>query len=219
MRRYILALLLLGFTACTHPVPAVVPPSQAAIIERTLNSVGHLIGNIEISTMYTVDVAATMTFDPAQRTYGCTAFAIEARKWLTAEHCVGANMMIDGHPAFLVMASPKLDLAVLVSDYVKPALTLRERPLLPQEEVVGLGYGYSWKFPVITHHYAVLMNFSPLEDITPGTWYSNGFIGGQSGGVLIDKAGLVVGMMQRSDFQYGYGVDAKTITDFLHTAQ
>ena len=217
MKSYILALGLLGATACAHPAPVVAPtpPSQAAIIERTLHSVGHLIGKIEMTTEYTVDVASTMSFDPAQLTYGCTAFAIDARKWMTAAHCIGREMMIDDHPAFLVIQDKALDLAVVVSDYVRPALTIREEPLHPQEEVVGLGYGYSWKYPVITHHYAVLMNFSPLPDIAPGTWFNGGFIGGQSGGVLIDRAGLVVGVIQRSDYQYGYGVNSATMLEFL----
>jgi len=150
-------------------------------------------------------------------TYGCTAFSIDTRKWMTAAHCVGDEMKIDGHPAMVIAQDKTLDLAVLVADYVKPALHFRAKPLHRQEEVVALGYGYSWKYPTITHHFVMILHFSPNEDIYPGVWYSTGFIGGMSGGVVLDLNGMVVGIVQRGDSQVGYGVDVATMLAWLQS--
>ena len=188
-----------------YPKPTLIPsipytPDNIALVEKTLLSVGHITGKTEE--------------DGQIRSYGCTAFSIDVRKWMTAAHCVGLDMLIDGHPAMVIAASKEMDLAVLVADYVRPALHIRVKPLVRQEEVIALGYGMSWKFPTITHHFVMMLNYSPYDDIYPGTWYSNGFIGGQSGGPIIDLTGQVVGVIQRGDSQVGYGVNAAAILAF-----
>jgi trypsin-like peptidase len=219
--KHTLFALILGLSILTTPVLAKTPPpSLPDTITRTLNSVGHIVGKVKLNTTYEVNVSSTMTFDPTDYTYGCTAFSIDPRKWLTAAHCIGTEITIDGHPAFVVAVDIKQDLAVLVSDYSKPALRIRKAPLTVLEDAIGLGFGYSWKFPLTTRHYAQLMNFSPsLDDIFPGTFYMGGFIGGQSGGPLIDKSGQVVGIIQRSDSQIGYGVGSDTILNFIRLTQ
>lgn len=199
MKHYLLALALLFNFACGHAKP-VIHPTTVTIVERALNSVGHIKGMSE------------------GHEYGCSAIAIAERKWLTAAHCMGEKMMLDGHPAFMIAQDVSLDLAVIVSDYVKPALHIRVAPLTRQEEVIGLGFGYSWKYPTITRHRVMILDYTPWPgDVAPGTWFSGGFIGGQSGGAVIDVSGLVVGVIQRGDAQVGYGVNSAKILAFLRS--
>jgi hypothetical protein len=149
--------------------------------------------------------------------YGCSAFSIAPRKFLTAAHCMGDNMVVDGHKAFMVAQDVNADLAIIVSDYEKPALEMRTLPLALQEETVSLGYGYSWKYPTILHHLVMITNYSPYMEIMPGTWFSTAFIGGMSGGPVVDLHGQIVGVVQRGDYQVGYGVDSATIFKFLQS--
>ena len=193
-------------------------------VEHALQSVVHMTGTplVQGAPVSTNSDADTMVWKQAEgRSYGCTAWAIDVRKFVTAAHCIGDNMMIDGHPAFVIKQDATLDLAVIVADYVVPALTIREAPLTREESAIGLGYGFSWKFPTITHHKVMMLDYTPLpNDIpTPGTWFSFGFIGGMSGGPVIDDNGQVVGLVQRGSDVVGYGVSSATIFAFLATLQ
>jgi hypothetical protein len=194
--RIILTLLLLFSLAI--PVNA-----GKSILSEALRSVGHV-------TRVDVDDEGNLWET------GCSAFAIDTRKFMTAAHCIADKLKIDGHAAFPVKIDEKVDLAVLVTDFTLSPLTFRQRPLALEEQVMGLGYGYSWKFPTPTKHEVIILKYSPFPDIYPGTWFLNGFIGGMSGGPIIDKDGQVVGIVQRSNSRNGYGVDVETILEFLN---
>lgn len=206
MKRFLATLLAVALlTASTAAVgnPKHTPtPSETQVIKTALKSIGHVTG-----------VMRDEDDDP--HTYGCTAFSIEPCKYLTAAHCVGEDMKVDGVGAVAVKVSVEKDLAVLLVDAVKPALTLRQRALQFLETAIGLGYGYSWRFPTVTWHKALMFKYSPFEDVYPGTWFQGGFIGGMSGGPIIDVHGQVVGVVQRGNGASGYGVGVDVVEGFL----
>lgn len=196
--------------------------AQLSPVERALQSVVHMTGTVparNVTQMNRGDASTQIWLKQAGDVtkYGCSAWAIDVRKFVTAAHCIGDDMKLDGHPAFVIAQDNVLDLAVIVSDYVKPGLTIRQAPLTRDESTIGLGYGFSWLFPTITHHKVMILSYTPSpEDIpTAGVWYYGPFIGGQSGGAVIDEDGLVVGVIQRGSDVVGYGIDSATLLMFL----
>ncbi len=193
--RVILAAVLTLFKPILHPYPV--------YIEQALKSVGHIEG-----------IAHTNQGDFE---YGCSAFSIAPRKYLTADHCIGDDMTLDGVTAVAVQEDAKTDLAVILVDDVKPSLVIRQTSLTVLEPVTGLGYGYSWDGPTPTENKVYFLHFSPAKGIYPGIWFSGYFILGMSGGPVIDRDGQVVAVVQRTsgDGTMCYGVDAATIQRFL----
>lgn len=203
MKRFLPLLLLIVSFSCSHPKP-VIQPTTINIIENALKSVVHVKGK-------DVNIFGEMT------EYGCSAWSYAPRKFITAAHCVGSDMKIEDHPVFAVKTDTTEDLAVLVADVVKPSLTLREAPVTRLEEVTGLGYGFSWEYPTVTFNKVLMFDYTPFPDeVYPGIWFQGGFIGGMSGGAVIDKDGMVISIVQRGNESIGYGVSAKTILDFIN---
>ncbi len=210
MMRTGLALLALIAISCAN--------SALSPVERALQSVVHIVG-IPAGRPVVANTDGVQVWWEMQEgeiaTYGCSAFSIDVRKFVTAAHCIGESMKVDGHPAFVIAQDKQLDLALLVADYVRPALMVRNTPLQREEHTIGLGYGFSWLYPTITHHQVMILDFSPWPEVMPGVWYSGAFIGGMSGGPVIDGDGVVVGVVQRGSDVVGYGVNAATLLAFL----
>lgn len=155
-------------------------------------------------------------------TWGCTAFSIAPRKYLTAAHCtaplhqvVAGNIKLDNRPAFIIAEDEVNDIAIVVADYVQPALTIRVEPLQRYDKVQAMGFGYAFLYPVRTDHIVMILNYSPAEGIAPGTMYLHPFAGGMSGGPVYDRNGDVVGMVQRSNEVLAYGIASDVLIDFL----
>lgn len=177
--------------------------SPSETITQALRSVGHVKGEQKDD-------------DDEVHHYGCSAFAVASRKFLTAAHCVGDKLTVDGIVAKEIKVDEEKDLAILLVDDTRPPLTLRDRPLSFYEVAYGLGYGYSWAHPTVTFHRALMFKYGPPDtSIYPGTWYQGGFIGGMSGGPIVDESGQVVGVVQRSNDVTGYGVDVDAVKEFL----
>ncbi len=176
--------------------------------------------HIDRATTSIVRITGEKTFDTffgeIHGTYVCSGFVIETHRILTAAHCVGEHMTVDGHGAVLIKSDEYLDLAVYETDTPKPVLPFREAPVVRFEDVNGVGYGFGFEKVLVTFNRVLLPDYTPELDMAPGIWYSNGFIGGMSGGPVIDQDGFVVGMVQRSaDEGACYGVNVLTIHAFL----
>lgn len=202
MKRFLVALLMAATMACSSVPKPVTQPVN--VVSQTIRSVGHLTGTEDEQGM-TVG-------------YGCSAFSLAKRVFLTAAHCIGDNMKLDGRTVAVVAVDKPNDLALIVSDESMPSLKVRHEPLGLDEEVLAVGYGYNMTFATVTRHRVLAVKTTPdAKEIAPGSWFANGFIGGMSGGPVVDTTGQVVGIVQRGSSQVGYGVDSDTISKFLQS--
>ena len=151
----------------------------------------------------------------------CTGFVIDEEKdlVLTAAHCYDElkNIFIDNKPVAKVVArDTKKDLLVLhVPDLDRPALALAKDGPKVGDEVGSYGFGYGLEEPLFKAHHVAAANLDiDVENIGgPLIAVDTEYVGGMSGGPLVNKEGEVVGVVQRGTSAVGFGVDAETIRD------
>lgn len=142
-----------------------------------------------------------------EASYICTGFSINEKKGyvLTAAHCYhGESMFVDEMPAIVTFVDQRYDLLVLtVLGEAYPALKPRHRIAAKGLPVVAVGYGYG-KMASIAK---VAHIGNPWFQIGPEPWFvvDTGYVGGMSGGPVLDGDGLVVGTIQRTDDVTGAG--------------
>lgn len=109
MKRLLASLLLLGTLAC----------GRSYAINTTKASIVRITGITQQMTM----------FGPSEGQEVCTGFVVRPQVVLTAQHCVGTNMLFDGLAGELIGQDMYFDLALYkVSDLSKDPLYLRETP-------------------------------------------------------------------------------------------
>ncbi len=180
------------------------------MVEKTEQSIVRISGEIDRMT----------EFGPQHGIYTCTGEVIAIGKVLTAAHCIGSNMKSDQDLVSGVLsADVNLDLAVLsVDTHQRPALHLRKAPVVRFEALTAIGYAYGYTRLSALSEIVFLLHDAPWttdEVIPPGIIVQGGYIGGMSGGPVVDAKGLQVSIVQRGDEFIGYGVDAATISAFL----
>lgn len=153
----------------------------------------------------------------------CTAFSINRDQglYLTAKHCTdpydeaGEDVpQLDGKPLQVVYSNDALDLAIVRSTVKRPALRYRTQPLEIGNEVASLGYGAGFKVPMLRT--AVVSLF--VADDAKAEWIllDNALIGGMSGGPIVDRAGRVVGVNDKSNQYSGMSL---SIAEILRATQ
>src|SRR5258708_6625059 len=183
--------------------------------------------SVENGEKAVVRVTGEMTretmFGTQQGTDTCTGEVIAPDRVLTAAHCVGQKMKTDQDDIQVVIKADKtLDLAILATNtHQKPSMKFRTSPVVRFEVLTAIGYAYgATELSVLlervffVHYYP----WGPDEDGTQtpaGIIVQGGYIGGMSGGPVVDAKGLQVSIVQRGGEFVGYGVDVATIQSFL----
>lgn len=177
---------------------------------------GNVVDNVD-NVRYSL---ARLFTNDADFSTTCTAFSINEEKsfWMTAYHCIGQNMLLDGQIAWSVYRSAKHDLAVLESPGItKPALVPCAREPIMAETVGGLGFAHGWDVAQYREGKVALSRVTGLN--VPETDADEEFlitdfewIGGMSGGPIIMEDGCVLSVIQASGDESGTG---RTLTTIL----
>lgn len=146
----------------------------------------------------------------------CSGFMIDTKKHLvlTAAHCDGEKLLVDGTQAVKVYKDERKDLLVLRAYSVdRPALALAKTAPDLGDEVASMGFGFGLERPMfrIAHVSTINMN---IEDLSgPFLVLDAQFIPGQSGGPVVNQAGEVISIVQRTGDGWGFGIPFETIKD------
>jgi S1-C subfamily serine protease len=163
--------------------------------------------------------AATKLYNSTVKLTGCSGFVIDVsrRHILTAAHCQGeTETLVDGSPTEVVSKDPSYDLLVLkVKDLndEKVALKLASKDAVTGEIVASMGYGGGLEEPMFRTNVVSIAGVN-IESLT-GRWvvFERPFVGGQSGGPVVNQKGEIVSIVQMSNALTGIGRPVKILKD------
>lgn len=167
----------------------------------------------------TFDSLIRITHMGMQGTYVCTGFVVNPGIALTAHHCLaegGEWNYAEGMPVIVLVDDKVNDMAVLqIFGIAKPSLRLATQEVYPGDRVYGFGFAEGFPFPSVTSGIVSSIDAKVAtnddSETEPGIVSAFGFIGGQSGGPVTNQAGLVVGMVQRSNGEMSYAGGLKAL--------
>jgi S1-C subfamily serine protease len=152
----------------------------------------------------------------------CTGFVVNVEKHyiMTAAHCDPheGKLWADGVLAVIVAKDSKKDLAIFEVkniDPSRPALKLATSNPKIGQDVMSIGYGMALERPFFRK--AMISDTAtqiPEEGIGgPFIATDAAFVGGQSGGPVVNREGEVVMIVQRASNTVGIGVGADIIRE------
>lgn len=146
----------------------------------------------------------------------CTGIMINAEKHyvLTAGHCDGEKILVDGTATYKVFKDERKDLLVLRAANVdRPAIKLAKNGPVQGDQVASHGYGFGLEKPMfrVAHVSNTDMVIEGLSG--PFAMVDGAFVPGQSGGPVVNDQGELVMIVQMGNEMLGLGVDAKVIRD------
>lgn len=180
-------------------------PQTTKMVDQVSSSVVRITGEADEMTM----------FGPEHVHYICSGEVIAPNRVLTAAHCVGENMLSDGVKAVALKIDKKTDLALLVTLTDKPALTFRNEDPIRFESLTAVGYAFGMEKLTALSVRVLIVSVAPFDDMVPGILVQPGYVGGMSGGPVVDADGVMVGIIQASADGIGYGVGNTLIKAFL----
>lgn len=176
------------------------------MVDRVSLSIVRITGDLEIDTPHGAQHISIV----------CTGEVVAPDRVLTAAHCLSNNLRVDGQIASVLRISIATDLALLQTSSKKPPLALRDDSVQRFEPLTGIGYAYGWTVLTALHVTPTLIDYTPDPETAPGIFVQGAYIGGMSGGPVVDEQGYVVGVMQRYyDPGAGYGVGTVLIRALL----
>lgn len=145
----------------------------------------------------------------------CTGIVLAPDRVLTAAHCLGDAVQADGRTAIVLKSDAFYDLALLNVVTVRPILPMAVDTVVRGEYVSAFGYGWGWDHLTMLTCRVVLVDFSPNPKMPVGIFTQGGYIPGMSGGPVVNADGELVGIVQQTNGNIGYGVGAVLIRAFL----
>lgn len=144
----------------------------------------------------------------------CSGFMIDSKKHqvLTAGHCDGDKILVDGTQAIKLYKDTRKDLLVLRAYNVdRPALKLSKIEPEVGDDVASFGFGYGLESPMfrVAHISNAKLEIEELSG--PFVVIDATVIPGQSGGPIVNLQGDVIGIVQRTTPGFGLGVGVDTI--------
>lgn len=162
-----------------------------------------------------VRITGMMEEDGEVKPHTCSGFIISKNVVLTADHCIGDQMKVDGVQPKVVKRDAYYDLALLTVSSDKDALPFRYSDVNRFEYVTAVGYAYGWTRLSVLRVRVFLIDWAVQGNVAPGLVMQGSLIGGMSGGPIIDEDGSVVAITQRTNEGVSYGVGVLLIRAFL----
>ncbi len=146
----------------------------------------------------------------------CSGFVIDEKKGyvLTAGHCDGEKITVDGLQSYKMFKDERKDLMVLrVISGGRPALKLSKTMPDRGDEVASMGFGMGLEQPLFRVGH-ISSNHLNIEELSgPFVMTDISQVPGMSGGPIVNTAGEVVSIVQRTGDGFGIGVGSDTIRD------